>query len=108
MTVTHTIRMIATNKKKENIEMAVSAGVRKYLRQSGDGRKSIDPHRRAATGIFSSTGLVGIRDTFYFHFKSRGGYPSGWQANPGVSMIGSDAWLCSSGNVSIPVSGGVQ
>jgi hypothetical protein len=60
-----------------------------------------------ATGIFSGDNLVGIRDTFNFDFKNRGGYPYGLAANAGVAMIRADAALCA-GNISIPVSGGTQ
>jgi hypothetical protein len=60
----------------------------------------------SATGVFDSGGgLVGIRDTFNFDFKGRGGYPYGWAATIGVAMIRADAASCA-GNVSIPVSGG--
>jgi hypothetical protein len=58
-----------------------------------------------ATGIFRGGNLVGIRDTFNFDFKDRGGYPYGTFANAGVAMIRADAATCA-GNVSIPVSGG--
>jgi RHS repeat-associated protein len=58
-----------------------------------------------ATGVFSGSNLVGIRDTFNFDFKDRGGYPYGAAANLGVAMIRADAASCA-GNVSIPVSGG--
>lgn len=58
-----------------------------------------------ATGIFQGGNLVGIRDTFNFDFKNRGGYPYGMFANAGVAMIRADAATCA-GNVSIPVSGG--
>jgi RHS repeat-associated protein len=60
-----------------------------------------------ATAVFSGGNLVGIRDTFNFDFKDRGGYPYGTFANLGVAMVRLDAASCA-GNVSIPVSGGVQ
>jgi hypothetical protein len=60
----------------------------------------------SATGVFDRAGaLVGIRDTFNFDFKDRGGYPYGWAATIGVGLIRLDAASCG-GNVSIPVSGG--
>jgi len=62
----------------------------------------------AATGIFSKTELVGLRDSFDFDFKSRGNNPEGWLANIGVALIRADAWACGNGNVSIAVSGGIQ
>lgn len=58
-----------------------------------------------ATGVFRGGSLVGIRDTFNFDFKNRGGYPYGTFANAGVAMIRADAATCA-GNVSIPVTGG--
>lgn len=60
-----------------------------------------------ARGVFSGDNLVGLRDTFNFDFKDRGGYPYGVFANLGVAMVRLDAASCA-GNVSIPVSGGVQ
>ena len=62
----------------------------------------------SATGIFNESGLVGLRDTFNFDFKDRGGYPSGTVANTGVGLIRADAALCGGGNVGIPVAGGTQ
>lgn len=59
----------------------------------------------AATGVFSGNDLVGIRDTFNFDFKDRGGYPYGTMANAGVALVRLDAATCA-GDVSIPVSGG--
>jgi hypothetical protein len=61
----------------------------------------------SATGVFSKTGLVGLRDNFNFDFKSRGGYPKGTLANVGVAEIRSDAALCGGGG-SIPMTGGQQ
>ncbi len=60
-----------------------------------------------ATGILSGNELVGIRDTFNFDFKDRGGYPYGTMANAGVALVRLDAATCA-GDVSIPVSGGTQ
>lgn len=62
----------------------------------------------SATGIFDTTGLVGIRDSFNFDLKDRGPYPSGPIANIGVRLIRADAALCGGGNVTIPVTDGKQ
>lgn len=60
-----------------------------------------------ATGVFSGNDLVGISDTFNFDFKDRGGYPYGTMANIGVALVRLDAATCA-GDVSIPVTGGIQ
>jgi hypothetical protein len=60
-----------------------------------------------ATGVFDGDALVGLRDTFNFDFKNRGGYPYGWKANIGVALVRLDAATCA-GDIKIPVSGGTQ